>query len=1649
MMIRKRKRLWTLFLSAVLIVTQLPTVAMAENNAPEDGSIASFEELPSGVAVQTVPVGTELSRLNLPDTVTATVYHVTEDTVIPDKVNGGEADREGGLGREDDMEDKSISGNNAGDSSNMDSGEMVTTVTTSTGKISVTWDSEPAYDGDTADTYVFTADVGGYTLSSGAKLPQITVTVSADTAENPTENPNEKPTGEPLPCALTEGCTLEDGHEGECVLAPPANDALVKTITDWTFVDGENLNKGELPLTSVNADNQADFDTVVKMLPMQISAEIKGTENPEILDITRWNCDEYKQDGDNNWPLTGAYTFTAALPDGYTCDPLPTVKVLLGGVNLYAANEYDGLTITGGAVMKNIDGQIKLTEDNGNYTISSTWNGTLTDVSYSNKKAVITVPSGVTANVTLNGAAIDASGTEGACAFAVEAGGTANITLSGTNTLTSGFERAGLEVPENAAVTIDGDGSLEATGGIGGAGIGGGSSGAGGTITINGGTVNATGGNSGAGIGGGTYGAGGTITINGGTVTANGGGIGGGGAGIGGGSGGIGSGGDGGTIEINGGTVIATSDAGGAGIGGGYGYDAYGGSITISGGTVTATGNYGGAGIGGGASRGGDGGGGGTVIISGTNTVVTAISTDNSDGGYDVGGGGGSGYYDDGDGGSLSVTDGATLEMTNTGTNVTNPVYIGCTIKDKNGTKHHPLVSPTLTLKANPSDSLTLSGDGKVTLTATLSGAFPDNSGKNIKFTMSNYSPITQTTDSSGAAVYTITAPPQGTYTFGASFAGDRQNNSVTAAEISGYTVNLGTQAALTLNGLGSAYTYGCEAFSLSTSGGSGSGAVSYTSSDSSVASVTGDTVTILKAGTFTITATKDGDSSYAEATVTSPEVTVGEATPNVSLSATGGSTTSDPITLTATVSKVGTGATPTGTVTFKEGQRTLGNGLLDSDGKVACVIGNTSMGSHTYTAEYSGQSGYYKGTSVTHTIGVGLTDQTGFAITDPGAKTYGDNDFTLTTTGGQSTGGVSFSVPSGNGVLTVEASGNVKIIGAGTVTVTANKDGDSTYNQATATLELTVAPRDIAHVTVNVTGDRVYTGSQLQPVFEVKDGTLAITTGDYTNSYGPNVDAGTGAGSITLTGQRNYTGTKPVNFDIDKRSLNGAVITLEAGPFKQTGSAIEPAVTGVVVGSITVPAAAYDVSYQNNINAGDATVTVTAKADGNFSGSASTKFTIQEPDKPSGGDFSSNSGGSSYSEPEPQSSYTVAGDSISRSVSRSDLKKLADSGKSLTLRCDKAGMTFDPAALKAILAAVPSTAGNITFAAAPANLGAFPDAAKQIGAHPVYDFTISYKDSKGNLVTVPVNFPAGSAAITLAYTPAAGEVTGSLFMVYVDGKGAVTWLDKSSYDDGWMLAEVPHFSTYGVAYKTPVPVFTDIAGHWAKQDIEFVAARGLLSGTGNGLFSPDGTMTRGMFVTALGRLAGVNPDSYKTRNFTDVKADACYAAYVEWAAQKNIVKGTGDKLFSPDAPVTREQMAVMMVNYAGQMGYSIPTPLASVTFADSNQISAWAAKEVAAMQRAGIVRGKDGNRFDPQGNATRAEGSAVLRRFIEVIIDPAAAAGWTKNDSGHLLYYQGGKAVTGWREISGKRYYFDESGIMAVNTKVDGYEVGPDGARR
>lgn len=333
------------------------------------------------------------------------------------------------------------------------------------------------------------------------------------------------------------------------------------------------------------------------------------------------------------------------------------------------------------------------------------------------------------------------------------------------------------------------------------------------------------------------------------------------------------------------------------------------------------------------------------------------------------------------------------------------------------------------------------------------------------------------------------------------------------------------------------------------------------------------------------------------------------------------------------------------------------------------------------------------------------------------------------------------------------------------------------------------------------------------------------------------------------------------------------------------------------------------------------------------------------------------------------------------------------------------------------------------------------PQAAAAVGSRPVYDLTLL--NAFGTMETPITSLDGHSISVRMLYTPAADERTGSLYAVYVDENGNVEWLTKSSYDTDQkaVIFETGHLSTYGVGYKTPVLAFTDIENHWAKNDIEFAASRDLLSGTGDAQFSPDLGMTWGMFADALGRLAGLDP-----------------AIHLQ-----TLFMGT-----SMDTVITREEMAVLMANYAKTMGITLSVNHETAVFADDEQISSWAKAEVEAMQQAGVLAGKDGNLFEPQKVATRAEAAAVLRRFVEVVIDPQSAQGWVQNHSASWQYRKNNKAVTGWlydspnwywldgsgwmfnggwQQIDGKWYYFFADGTMAVNTEIDGYRIGMDGA--
>lgn len=189
----------------------------------------------------------------------------------------------------------------------------------------------------------------------------------------------------------------------------------------------------------------------------------------------------------------------------------------------------------------------------------------------------------------------------------------------------------------------------------------------------------------------------------------------------------------------------------------------------------------------------------------------------------------------------------------------------------------------------------------------------------------------------------------------------------------------------------------------------------------------------------------------------------------------------------------------------------------------------------------------------------------------------------------------------------------------------------------------------------------------------------------------------------------------------------------------------------------------------------------------------------------------------------------------------------------------------------------------------------------------------------------------------------------------------------------------------------------------------------------------------------------------------------------MEWAASKGIVTGTSETTFAPDATITREQMAVIMQRYANQMGYTLPVAREAELFTDSNKISSGMKEAVQAMQQAGVMNGKGSRLFAPKDTATRTEAAAVLRRFVEIVIDRDTAGGWAQNDIGSWLYYENNKPVIGWKQIEGIWYYFDAAGLMqsgdwrqigskwyyfyadgsmATNTEIDGYRVGPDGTR-
>ena len=177
---------------------------------------------------------------------------------------------------------------------------------------------------------------------------------------------------------------------------------------------------------------------------------------------------------------------------------------------------------------------------------------------------------------------------------------------------------------------------------------------------------------------------------------------------------------------------------------------------------------------------------------------------------------------------------------------------------------------------------------------------------------------------------------------------------------------------------------------------------------------------------------------------------------------------------------------------------------------------------------------------------------------------------------------------------------------------------------------------------------------------------------------------------------------------------------------------------------------------------------------------------------------------------------------------------------------------------------------------------------------------------------------------------------------------------------------------------------FNDIENHWAYDNILSAVNMGLFTGVSDTEFAPNKTATRAMFVTVLGRLAGVSTGNTGDNKFTDVKNNDYFYPYVMWAVENGVVSGLSDSKFGSSNNITREQMAVMLYNFAKSQSIELSNIYSGSNFKDVGKISSWAVESVNALVKAGILNGRDNGNFDPKGTATRAEIATMFVKFLD-----------------------------------------------------------------
>lgn len=271
------------------------------------------------------------------------------------------------------------------------------------------------------------------------------------------------------------------------------------------------------------------------------------------------------------------------------------------------------------------------------------------------------------------------------------------------------------------------------------------------------------------------------------------------------------------------------------------------------------------------------------------------------------------------------------------------------------------------------------------------------------------------------------------------------------------------------------------------------------------------------------------------------------------------------------------------------------------------------------------------------------------------------------------------------------------------------------------------------------------------------------------------------------------------------------------------------------------------------------------------------------------------------------------------------------------------------------------------------------------IGSRPVFEITFKTKQAEIS------DYKGGQIEVKLPYTLQAGESKEDLTVYRIEEDGSLVEV-KSSYDAiaKIMSFTTDHLSFYAVGKKkaevveVKIPTFEDVPeGAWYHKAVYELAKEGIVNGKEANRFYPNDKVTRAEFVTLLAKHAKEEAASSKASTFKDVSQDDWYYNAVMWAYEKGIVKGYGEE-FKPERNISREEMTVMLLNYARyKLDILFSEEAYPLTFKDKDEIQPWAFEAVTAMAKLEVVKGQENNMFKPKAPATRAEAAQMVYQLL------------------------------------------------------------------